>query len=89
MTTNAPTPVRGWAALERHAPLVPFRFERRALRPRDVALDVLFCGICHTDLHSVGAWGQEFPLVPGHEMVAASRPSVRRRPSSGRATSSP
>jgi uncharacterized zinc-type alcohol dehydrogenase-like protein len=32
-------------------------------------LEVLFCGICHTDLHSIGPWGQAFPLVPGHEMV--------------------
>lgn len=69
MTTHAPTLVRGWAALERHVPLVPIRFERRASRPRDVAFDMLFCGLCHTDLHSVGSWGQEFPLVPGHEMV--------------------
>jgi uncharacterized zinc-type alcohol dehydrogenase-like protein len=32
-------------------------------------MDVLFCGICHTDLHFIGPWGQEFPLVPGHEIV--------------------
>lgn len=59
----------GFAALERHGKLVPFEFERRALRPNDVAFDVLYCGICHTDLHAVGPWGRSFPLVPGHEMV--------------------
>ncbi|MFK4808763.1 NAD(P)-dependent alcohol dehydrogenase [Devosia sp. ZW T5_3] len=62
-------PAHGFAALERNAPVVPFDFSRRALRDHDVALDVLFCGICHTDLHMIGPWGQEFPLVPGHEMV--------------------
>lgn len=61
--------VSGLAAMERDGPLVPFSFERRAPRPQDVAFDVLFCGVCHSDLHSVGRWGQEFPLVPGHEMV--------------------
>ena len=62
-------PARGFAAMERHGIVVPFDFSRRALRSGDVALDVMFCGICHTDLHSIGPWGQEFPLVPGHEMV--------------------
>ena len=61
--------VNGFAAMERDGPLVPFSFERRAPRPHDVAFDILFCGVCHSDLHSVGYWGQEFPLVPGHEMV--------------------
>lgn len=59
----------GWAALARGEALVPFDFERRDVRPRDVALRIDFCGVCHTDLHSVGKWGQEFPLVPGHEIV--------------------
>lgn len=68
--TNAGArPAHGFAAMEREGPIVPFDFERRALRPGDVALDVLFCGICHSDLHSIGPWGQQFPLVPGHEMV--------------------
>ena len=66
----APTrPANGFAAMARHAPLMPFSFTRRALRPADVALEVMYCGICHTDLHCIGRWGQEFPLVPGHEMV--------------------
>ena len=62
-------PAHGFAAMERDGPVLPFDFDRRALRPGDVALDVMFCGICHSDLHSIGPWGQEFPLVPGHEMV--------------------
>ena len=60
---------KGFAALERNGAVVPFNFERRALRAHDVALDIAFCGICHTDIHMIGKWGQEFPLVPGHEIV--------------------
>lgn len=59
----------GFAAMQRDGELTPFAFSRRTLRPHDVAMEVLFCGICHTDLHSIGPWGQEFPLVPGHEIV--------------------
>ena len=61
--------VSGHAAMERNGSIVPWSFQRRAPRPEDIAFDVLFCGVCHTDLHSVGHWGQDFPLVPGHEMV--------------------
>ena len=39
--------------MERDGPIVSFDFMRRALRPEDVAMDVLFCGICHWDLHSI------------------------------------
>lgn len=58
-----------YAALERGGPMVPWQFERRAPRPEDVAVEVLYCGVCHSDIHSVNAWGQSFPLVPGHEIV--------------------
>lgn len=59
----------GYAALERHGSIVPWSFERRAVRPGDVAMKVLYAGICFTDIHSIDKWGQEFPLVPGHEIV--------------------
>jgi uncharacterized zinc-type alcohol dehydrogenase-like protein len=85
-TLPEPTLVRGWAAPERNASLAPFSFERRALRPQDVALDVLLCGVCHTDLHPVGPWGRKFPLVPGHEMWAASPPWGRTSRASRPAT---
>src|SRR5687768_10056470 len=62
-------PAHGFAALERNGPVVPFEFARRTLRDHDVALDVLYCGICHTDLHMIGPWGQEYPMMPGHEIV--------------------
>lgn len=58
-----------YAAMARGGPLVPWRFDRRAPRPDDVVVQVLYCGVCHTDLHAVGHWGQSFPLVPGHEIV--------------------
>ena len=67
--TAQPRTISGYAALERNVPLTPWSFERRAPRPHDVAFDILYCGICHSDLHSIGHWGQSFPLVPGHEMV--------------------
>ena len=62
---------RGYVAHEASAPLVPFEFSRRALGPRDVAFDVLFSGICHSDIHQVREeWGPStFPMVPGHEII--------------------
>ena len=64
-----PRATPGYAALERGGPVVPFTFDRRDLRPHDVSLNITHCGVCHTDLHSIGKWGQEFPIVPGHEIV--------------------
>ena len=61
----------GYAALAADARLAPFAFERRDLRPNDVALEVLYCGVCHSDLHNArNDWGGSvYPLVPGHEIV--------------------
>lgn len=61
----------GYAAQSSTAPLAPFAFERRALRGNDVAMEILYCGVCHTDLHqSRNDWGwSRYPLVPGHEIV--------------------
>lgn len=66
-----PTPVKGYAAHSSDADLVPWSFKRRDLRPDDVELDVLFCGVCHSDIHHVrNDWGGEtYPMVPGHEIV--------------------
>jgi uncharacterized zinc-type alcohol dehydrogenase-like protein len=63
--------VKGYAAHSATSPLRPFDFERRDLRPKDVLIDILFCGICHSDLHVVrNEWGRSiYPLVPGHEIV--------------------
>lgn len=63
--------VRGYAAHSSDSALVPFTFERRALRPDDIEIDILFCGVCHSDVHHVrNDWGgEEYPIVPGHEIV--------------------
>jgi uncharacterized zinc-type alcohol dehydrogenase-like protein len=52
-------------------PLAPLTIERRTVEATDVALDILFCGICHSDLHTArGEWeGTLYPCVPGHEIV--------------------
>jgi uncharacterized zinc-type alcohol dehydrogenase-like protein len=62
---------RGYAVLEAKAPLQPFTFERRALRDGDIAFDITYAGICHSDIHQAREeWGPAiFPMVPGHEIV--------------------
>ncbi|PIA51947.1 hypothetical protein AQUCO_01000072v1 [Aquilegia coerulea] len=61
----------GWAAKDPSGVLSPFNFSRRNTEEEDVAFKVLFCGICHSDLHSIkNEWGMaKYPLVPGHEIV--------------------
>jgi uncharacterized zinc-type alcohol dehydrogenase-like protein len=62
---------QGYAARSSDTPLAPFTFERRELRPNDVAIDILYCGVCHSDLHTARSeWpGTVYPCVPGHEIV--------------------
>lgn len=64
-------PVKGYAVQSAASPLAPFDFERRDLRPKDVLIEILYCGICHSDLHLVrNDWGRSiYPMVPGHEIV--------------------
>ena len=76
-------PAKGYAAQSADTPLAPFSFERRDLRANDVRLDILYCGVCHSDLHTVRSeWpGTVYPCVPGHEIVgrvAAVGPDVTR-----------
>ncbi|MEB0040530.1 MULTISPECIES: NAD(P)-dependent alcohol dehydrogenase [unclassified Pseudomonas] len=61
----------GYAAQSATAPLAPMTFERRTPRADDVALEVLFCGVCHSDIHQArNEWGfASYPLMPGHEIV--------------------
>ena len=63
--------VRGYAALEAKTELKPWEFDRRELGANDVALDIKFSGICHSDIHQVREeWGPAiFPMVPGHEIA--------------------
>jgi uncharacterized zinc-type alcohol dehydrogenase-like protein len=68
---------RGYAAQSSSSPLEPFTFSRRDLRDDDLLVDILYCGVCHSDLHTArGEWdgtvyadGTLFPALPGHEIV--------------------
>jgi len=62
---------KGYAAPAANIPLAPFDFERREPSPHDVQFDILYCGVCHSDIHQVqDEWGRGiFPMVPGHEIV--------------------
>jgi len=63
--------VLGYAAQNPTTPLAPFSFDRREPRPDDVTIEVLYCGVCHSDLHQArNDWGfSTYPIVPGHEIV--------------------
>jgi len=60
-----------YAAVRANAPLAPFAIDRREPGPRDVLIDILYCGVCHSDIHQArDEWGGAvFPMVPGHEIV--------------------
>lgn len=62
---------KAYAAFSATAPLQPHTFERRDPRPDDVVIEIAYCGICHSDIHTArGEWGPAgYPLVPGHEIV--------------------
>src|SRR3984885_11696009 len=66
-----PSHAHAFAAQSATTPLAPFDFERRDVGPDDVSIDILFCGVCHSDLHTArGEWGPtNYPSVPGHEIV--------------------
>jgi alcohol dehydrogenase (NADP+) len=67
----APISAKGYAAFSPDTALVPWEFDRRAAGPHDVVIEILYCGICHTDIHMVrNEWGLSlYPMVPGHEIV--------------------
>jgi D-arabinose 1-dehydrogenase-like Zn-dependent alcohol dehydrogenase len=69
--TEHPLSACGWAARDTSGNLSPFRFSRRATGETDVQFKVLYCGICHSDLHMIkNEWGNTvYPIVPGHEIV--------------------
>jgi uncharacterized zinc-type alcohol dehydrogenase-like protein len=72
-----------YAAMSAGSRLIPYSIERRAPRPADVLIDILYCGVCHSDIHQArDEWdGSIFPMVPGHEIVgtvAAVGESVTR-----------
>jgi uncharacterized zinc-type alcohol dehydrogenase-like protein len=67
--------VLGYAAQSATADLAPFHFQRRDPRPDDVVIEILFSGVCHSDLHTArNDWGwTTYPIVPGHEIIGRVR----------------
>jgi uncharacterized zinc-type alcohol dehydrogenase-like protein len=61
----------GYAAQSATSPLAQFSFQRREPGPQDIAIDILCCGVCHSDLHTVrNEWqNSTYPVVPGHEII--------------------
>jgi uncharacterized zinc-type alcohol dehydrogenase-like protein len=71
---TGPTSARAYGALKANSPLESMQIKRRAVGPNDVLLDVLYCGICHSDIHHAhDEWNPivptAFPCVPGHEII--------------------
>ena len=65
-------PTKAYAAFNPKDPLAPYAFDRREVRLHDVLIEIMFCGVCHSDLHQVrDEWGggSMYPMVPGHEIV--------------------
>ncbi|WP_153800045.1 NAD(P)-dependent alcohol dehydrogenase [Foetidibacter luteolus] len=65
------TAVNAYAAQNATTPLTPFNFNRRDVGPHDVQIEILYCGVCHSDIHQVkNEWNNAiYPMVPGHEIV--------------------
>ncbi|MEP6597006.1 MAG: alcohol dehydrogenase catalytic domain-containing protein, partial [Ginsengibacter sp.] len=64
-------PTKSYAVQNAGDALAPYNFERRSPGPHDVHIEILFCGVCHTDIHFINNdWGISlYPMVPGHEIV--------------------
>lgn len=66
-----PTATKAFAAHAATTPLGPLDIQRRDPKPGDVEIEILFCGVCHSDLHIArNEWGgTTYPVVPGHEIL--------------------
>lgn len=62
---------KAYAAQSATTPLAPWTFNRREPKAHDVEIEILFCGVCHSDLHTArNEWGGTlYPCVPGHELL--------------------
>ena len=74
-------PAIGYATKHSFTRLKPFRFEREPAGPGQVEVEVLFCGVCHTDIHQTkNEWSNTvYPCMPGHEMTGRVRVLSGRR----------
>lgn len=63
--------INAYAAKTKDSDLKPFNLDRRDVLPDDVKIDILYCGVCHSDIHTVrNDWGNaKYPVVPGHEII--------------------
>lgn len=63
--------IHAYAAQDASSPIAPFSIDRREPGPHDVEIEILYCGVCHSDIHQArNEWGNSiFPMVPGHEIV--------------------
>lgn len=68
---DGPFPVEGMAAYSPAGPHKLMKFQRRALGPKDVAIKIHYCGVCHSDIHTIrGDWGKvQYPQIVGHELA--------------------
>jgi len=68
---NGPYAAEGMAGYSETGPLQPLKFQRRALGPKDVAIKIHYCGVCHSDIHAIhGDWGKiQYPQIVGHELA--------------------
>ena len=70
-TGDGPYPTEGMAGYSETGPLKLMKFQRRALGSKDVAIKILYCGVCHSDIHTIhGDWGKiQYPQIVGHELA--------------------
>src|SRR3954471_9963902 len=68
---HGPYPAQGMAAYGPSGALKPMEFQRRPLGPKDVAIKIHYCGICHSDIHTIHEdWGKvQYPQIVGHEVA--------------------
>src|SRR5437773_4374365 len=80
--------IPAYGATAAKAPLEPLKIERRKPGPHDVEIEILYCGICHSDVHKVNDdWGgTHFPVVPGMRLLAGSHHVGQELRASGRAS---
>ena len=71
--SGAKIAAKGYAVADKNAKFAPYKFTRHALGERDILMEILFAGICHSDIHSARSeWGEGiYPMVPGHRTFLA------------------
>ena len=62
---------KGYAVNSAESKFAPFEFERRELKAKDVLIEIMYCGVCHSDIHQTrNEWQNSiYPMVPGHEII--------------------